>query len=142
MMLDLVRRAMVLDLMRGRAMVINDRTSVLVVHRAVVIIKMGFPAIDVPHVDLVDVPGGGVVEEVVPSPFATLKAGSGVAVAVANSAIVADVRSPVAGVKAVVAALRAPIGRGPEHAGRRRANPGACCPEVAAWTVCPVAGSP
>jgi hypothetical protein len=102
----MVSVVMMLDLTRRRAMVLdNHRTSVLVAHRAVVIIKMGFPAIDVPHVDLVDVPGGGVVEEVVPSPFATFKASSGVAVSVANSAIVADVRSPIASVKAVVAAL-------------------------------------
>ena len=115
---------MMLDFARRRAMVL-DGTSVLVMHRAVVLIKMGFPAIDVSHVDLVDVPGGGVVEEVVPSPFATLKAISGVAVSVADSAVVAHMRPPVARVKAVVAALRAPISRGPKHAGRRGANPSA-----------------
>ena len=100
-----------LELMRRRAMMLDDDgTSMFLVHGAVVIVEMDFPAIDVPHVDLIDVPSGGVVEEVVPTPFATLKASSGVTVSIADSTVVTDVRAPIAGVKAVVAAFPTPVG--------------------------------
>src|ERR1700739_4582717 len=77
-----------------------------------------------------------------PSPFATLKAVSGVAVSIADSAVVADVRSPIACVKAVVAAFPTPIGGRPEHARGRWPHPGSGGPEVTARPVCPVAGGP
>jgi hypothetical protein len=109
MMLDFMRRSVSLDH--------NWPAMLLTYDAAVMVFKVVFPAIDISHVDLVDVPGGRVVEEVVAAPFSTFKAGSGVAVSVAGSAVVAHARSPVTSVKAVMAPLPSPICRGPEHAG-------------------------
>jgi hypothetical protein len=105
-----------LGLMR-RHMVLDHRTTVFLVNAVVVVRKVVFTPVDIPHVDFVDVPGGGVVEKLVPAPFATLKAVSRVAIAIADPAVVTDVRSPVAGVKAIVPAFPSPIGWRPEHAG-------------------------
>jgi hypothetical protein len=132
MTLDLMRRVMILD-----------GTPVFLLNEAVVIsVEVAFPPIDVPHVDFIDMRGCGVIEELVPAPFAALKSSSGIAVSIADSPVIAHVRSPIPGVKAVVAAVRSPIGWSPEHAGCRRSHPGSRGPVVAAWAVCPVTGRP
>ena len=94
-MLDLARRVTVLDdrtavLLVNSAAMLDDRTAVLLVNNAVMVaVKMVLPPIDIPHVDLVDMPGGGVVEEFMSAPFAALEAGSWIAISVADSPVVA-----------------------------------------------------
>jgi hypothetical protein len=139
----MVSVVMMLGFMRTLSVFNNNRTAVLLVNNSVaIVLKVVFPAVDIPHVTFVDVPGCGVVEELVSAPFTALKAVSGIAIAVANPTVITDVRSPVACVEAVVAGFPSPISRSPEHAGRRWPYPGACGPVIAPRAVCPVAGSP
>jgi len=128
---------MMLDFMR-RSVVLDDNRAVV----PFMILEVVFPAIDIPHVDFVDMPGARVVEEIVATPFAAFKAGPGVAVSIADSTVVANVGAPVARVKAVMAAFPSPISRGPEHAGCWRPYPRSGGPDVTVRAVCPVAGSP
>jgi hypothetical protein len=133
---------MMLDLMRRSVMLDDNRATVLFMHDAMVVLKVVFPAINIPHVAFIDVPSARVVEKIVSTPFAALKAGSGVAVSIADSTVVADVRTPIACVEAVVASFPSPIGWRPKHAGCRRPHPCPSGPEVTVRAVSPIAGSP
>jgi hypothetical protein len=103
--------AVVADAVRGARGVVD----VVVDHLAVVDVR------DVAHV--VD---GAVVVEVVPAPVTAEVADADVTEAVVNASIEADVGSPVAVMVAIVAAVPAPVGRGPERSivGRRAPNAG------------------
>ena len=97
-------------------------------------------AIDV--VGVAYVVDGAVVVEVIPTPVAAKVANADVAEAIVDAAIEADVRTPVSVMKAVVTAVPAPVGRGPERAVVRRRAPGTGNPVVAAGAPGPVAGRP
>src|SRR5690348_11100345 len=93
---------------------------------------------DDPHINVAH---GRVVAEHATIPAATDVADAVISEAVADAAIKADVRSPVAGVPEVRASFKAPVAGRPEHADRRQ-NPCSRHPIVAVGTVCPVAGRP
>jgi hypothetical protein len=69
--------------------------------------------VDVRDVGRVDVGDRTVVHEAVAVPIATVETLAGVAVAIGNTAVKADVRTPVAVVPAIAAAKEAPPGRRP-----------------------------
>ena len=76
------------------------------------------------------------------APVAALVAEADVAKAVINTAIVADVLTPVARVKAVAVMVIAPVAGGPESALVWSLHPRARHPVIAAWTPGPVSGRP
>src|SRR5213075_2715414 len=116
----------------SRATAEADSVSRLVDHGRVV---------SVAHNRDVHVGHGAVVEVRAASPVSTEEANAGVAEAVVDSAIVADLRSPVAGVPEIEA-VPSPIPWSPEQADFRWLHPSARNPEVAVRTVSPIAWSP
>ena len=92
----------------------------------------------------VDIRYSTVVLEVVALPVAAIKAGADVAVTVIDTAVVADVRAPVADVESKATEGEAPVGRCPESAVVRRGAPDAGNPVVATvvLVIAPVAGGP
>lgn len=99
-------------------------------------------AIDVSDPVGVDASHRAVVVEVVPVPVAAVVAGAGIAVSIGHAAVEADVQSPVAAIKAIAAAVEAPVAGGPESAGIGRGDPGSGNPIVASGGVAPVTGRP
>jgi len=97
----------------------------------------------VDNVDI-DVIYGAVVVETIAVPIAALVAVSGVAEAVIDAAVVADVASPESKMPAVAVALVivSPVARSPERTGIRRHHPSAGNPVIAVGGVVPVAGGP
>ena len=89
-----------------------------------------------------DVVHAAVVVEPVVAPVATLIAHTGIAVSVVDSAVIADVRAPIAVVISVASANPTPIAGRPQEAGLRRTRPCARHPVVALRRVCPVARRP
>jgi hypothetical protein len=85
---------------------------------------------------------GAVVVEMAATPVAADVADADVAKAVIDTAIEADMRTPVATVKAVVVVPVAPIAGGPESALVGSLNPPAGHPVVARWRISPVARGP
>jgi hypothetical protein len=71
--------------------------------------------IDIGHVGDVHVGDATVVEKCVPSPLPTEKADAGVAKAVVDATVKADVRTPVAAVPSVESIIPTPVARSPEH---------------------------
>ena len=98
--------------------------------------------VDVRDVDVRDVVDGAVVEEdpVVPTP--ALIAGTGIAEAIRNPAVKADVRSPIASVENVGAVDEGPISRRPEQSGLRRLDPCSRHPIIIHPVVGPIARRP
>jgi hypothetical protein len=92
----------------------------------------------------VDVGDSTVVLEVVALPVTAVEAGADVTEAVVDTAVVADVRAPVADMEAVAPEGEAPIGRRPESAVVGRWAPNAGDPIVATVVLvkAPVAGGP
>ena len=84
----------------------------------------------------------GVIGKGSAAPHAARKTDTHVAEAVVDSAVVADVTTPVTGMKNVKAATPAPVARSPESADIGSRHPGAGNPVVAVRAVGPVAGSP
>jgi hypothetical protein len=76
------------------------------------------------------------------APVAALVPDTDITKAVVNAAIVADVGTPVAAVKAVAVVVVAPVAGGPESALVGSLNPDAGDPVIAALTPGPVAGRP
>jgi hypothetical protein len=107
--------------------------TVVVVHAAI---------INVMHDCDVHIVVRAVVVEMSAAPVAALVAETDIAKAVIDAAIVADVRAPVATVKAVAVIVVAPVAGGPESALVGSLDPPAGHPVVAALTPCPVAGRP
>lgn len=99
-------------------------------------------AVDVVHDCDVDVVDRTVVVKMAALPVAALVADTHVAEAVVDSAVVADVRTPVASVKSVMVMPVAPVARGPESPLIGSLNPHAGYPVVAALTPCPVPRRP
>lgn len=75
-------------------------------------------------------------------PHAAHKTNAHIAETVVHSAVIANRRAPVSGVKNVLSARPAPIGRGPQRAHKRRWLPRAGNPVVAIVSVRPVARGP
>ena len=111
----------------------TDAAPVLVAHWAV---------IDVVYDVDVDIVVRTVVVEMAAAPVAALVAKSYIAKAVVYAAIVADVGTPVAAVKAVAVMVIAPIARGPKSALVGSLDPHAGHPVISAITPSPVAGRP
>src|ERR1700728_1856472 len=85
----------------------------------------------------------GVVEEISAAPFAATEAGAAISKAVVNTAIEANLRSPVTAVPGVGAVVPAPVAGSPEQTGLRRLDPGAGHPVITVVVIPgPVAGSP
>jgi hypothetical protein len=90
----------------------------------------------------IDVVDGAVMEEFTSVPVATVVAAADVAEAVIDPTVVANMRGPVAAMKAVAAVGEIPIGRGPQVIYQRGDHPGAGNPVIAGSGVVPVAGGP
>ena len=88
--------------------------GVVVDHRAVV------GVVNVGDVHIVD---AAIIVKVAAVPVAALIAEAAVAEAVINSAVEADVRTPIAGVPEITAAAPAPIAGSPQESDARRENP-------------------
>jgi len=97
--------------------------------------------VDMGDVD-VDAVDGPVVVEVVAIPVAAVITDPGVAEAIVDTAVEADMQSPEAPVEAVAAVVEAPIAGGPERAVIGWSAPGAWYPVVAGGSPVPVAGRP
>src|SRR5690348_2404277 len=95
--------------------------------------------VDNGHVDVGD---GAIVEKLAPAPLAAVKADARVAVAVVDSAIEADVRSPIAAMPDVEAVSESPVTGSPEQARLGSEDPCSGNPEIAVRAVSPVAGRP
>ena len=97
--------------------------------------------VNIGHIDVGDRP---VVVIIAAAPVATKEPGAGVAEAIINSAVEADVRAPVAGMPDVKPFIPAPIAGGPKKAGLRGEHPRAGNPEIVPVivVVSPVTGSP
>jgi hypothetical protein len=97
-------------------------------------------------VDVVDTGGdavdGAVVVEVISVPIPAVIAAAGVAEAVVDTAVEADIAAPVAAMKAPAVAKEAPVAGGPEGAIVGGSAPGAGNPVVAAGAPGPVARGP
>src|SRR5579863_744519 len=132
----LLRRGLMLD-SAGSAVVGN----VGVVHDGVVM-DDGLVHVGVVDDGRVHVNDCGVIGELAAAPLAAGKADAHVAEAIVDTAVEADVRSPVAFVEEELAAFPTPPGRGPQKADGGRGNPGAGNPVIPVGTVGPVAGSP
>jgi hypothetical protein len=117
------------------ATVVGDAVDGRVVHddRAVVDVR------DPRDVDVVD---GAVVVKVMTLPVATVIAATGIAIAVVNSAVEADVRTPEAAMQNVAATEEAPVGGSPKSTVEGRSAPCTGNPVVADGCICPVAGGP
>jgi hypothetical protein len=94
------------------------------------------------HIGGVDVVRRAVVVEVAATPVAALIAISAVAIAVIDTAIVADVQAPVAAVEAIAVMTEAPIAGGPESVLVGSLNPPPPNPVITGWSPCPVPGRP
>src|SRR5580658_9432230 len=133
--------------LRGPWLHVDATASAVVAHATTRLSSI--PDIVVDHRPLIDRadptthPGhSAVVVEAVATPVAAEVADADIAEAVINSAVVADVPSPVAGVKAVVAPIPTPIRRRPKRAIVGRFNPRAGNPVVATAPPGPVARGP
>jgi hypothetical protein len=76
------------------------------------------------------------------APVAALVANADVPEAVIDTAIVADVLTPVAGVKAIAVVVIAPVAGGPKSALVRSLHPRAWHPVIAVLTPGPISGRP
>jgi hypothetical protein len=150
----LLRFALMLDLGRhgrdswtahgfdlGRPWPVSDAASPSVVGDTGVVVDDDGAVVDVGDVD-VDPVDGAVVVEVVAAPIAAVVADAGVAEAVVDAAVKADVGAPESAVKAPASVIPAPVARGPEGAVVGWGTPGPRDPVVAGGSPVPVAGGP
>ena len=98
--------------------------------------------IDVMHDCDIHIVEGAVVVEMAASPVAALVTEADVAKAVIDATIKADVRTPIAMVKAVAVVTVSPVTGRPESAFVRSLNPHTGNPIVACRRISPVAGGP
>jgi hypothetical protein len=120
---------------------VDDAAPASVVGDAGVVVDDDGAVVDVgdARTDTID---GAVVVEVVAIPVAAVIADAGVAKAVVDAAIEADVAAPVAAMKAPAIVVPAPVCGGPESTVVGRGAPGAGNPVVTRRRPTPVAGSP
>jgi hypothetical protein len=119
----------------------GDAASAAVVGDASVVVDDDGSVVDVGDVN-VDAIDGAVVVEVVAIPVAAVIPDAGVAEAVVDAAIEADVKAPEAAVEAPAVAVPAPVAGGPEGSVVGRSAPGAGDPVVTGGSPVPVAGGP
>lgn len=98
--------------------------------------------VDVVHDVDVNVVDRAIVIKMTTSPITALITDTDIAEAVVHTAIVADVRSPIATVETVPVIVVAPVAWSPQSALVGGLNPHAGHPIIAALTPCPIAGSP
>jgi hypothetical protein len=118
-----------------------NAASAAVVGDAIVVIDDDSAVVDMGDID-VDAVDGTVVVEVVAVPIAAVIADAGVAEAVIDTTVEADMQTPEAAVKAPAVVVPAPVTRGPEGAVVRWSAPGAGDPVVAGGSPIPVAWCP
>lgn len=125
----------------GRARSDGDASSASVVSDAGVVVDDYGVLINVADTgaDAVD---GAVVIEVVAAPVAAVITDAGVAKAVVDAAVEADVGTPKAAMEAPAIVIPTPVTWSPEGAVVRRSAPGAGNPVVAGGSPIPVAGCP
>jgi hypothetical protein len=98
--------------------------------------------VDVGYISHVNVGHAPVVIEAVSAPVATVVTVAGIAVAVIDAAIKADVRSPVAVVPSIKTVIPAPVAGSPKHSDGSH-HPGAGNPIVAFVVIpCPITRRP
>src|SRR5580658_7775660 len=118
----------------ARAAVEARMADVLVVDDALIV--------DVADVHTAEIGDAAVVEVGAMGPIAAMEADAGIAEAVIDAAIEADMRPPIAGVPDIEAVAPTPVARSPEKPDRRRHHPGARDPVIAGRTPGPIARSP
>jgi hypothetical protein len=116
----------------GNVVIVDDRVGV----------DDGSVDVDVGDDGLIHAHDRGVIGKLVSAPLAAGKADAHIAEAVIHAAVVADVGTPVALVKSVVAALPAPVGGRPQRTLIGSGHPGTGNPEVAIVAPGPIAGGP
>ena len=117
--------------LRGPRRHMQTTRSTVVTHMVVVRVHDDRAVIDVVHHSDIDVVDRAVVVEVSPSPVAALVAVAGVAKAVVDAAIVADVLAPVARIEPVRVIPVAPVAGRPQCAFVGSLNPCAGHPIIA-----------
>jgi hypothetical protein len=125
----------------GRSRPVSDAASASVVGDMGVVVDDDSAVVDVGDVD-VDPVDGAVVVKIVAAPIAAVIADPGVAKAVVDPAVKADVGTPEAAVEAVSLVIPAPVAWGPEGAVVRRSAPCSGDPVVAGGSPVPVTGGP
>lgn len=128
--------------LRGPRRNMETTRSAVVTQMGVARIRNDRAAVEVVNHRGVDVVDRAVVVEVTSAPVTALVAVAGVAKAVVDAAIVADVLAPIAGVIAVGVVPVAPVAGGPKRAFVGRLNSCAGNPIIAVWRPGPVAGRP
>ena len=119
-----------------------DAASAAVVGHAGVVIDNDRAVVDVGDASDIDTVNRAVVVEVISIPIAAVIAHAGVAEAVVDAAVEADMKSPETAVEAVAVAIEAPVAGGPKRAIVRRGAPGTRNPVVATRTPAPIARCP
>lgn len=120
---------------------VSDAASASVIGDAGVVIDDDCAVVDI--VDMgADAVDGAVVVEVVAAPIASVIADAGVAKAVVDAAVKADVRAPESAAKAPTVVVPAPVAGGPESTVIGWSAPCAGDPVVAGGSPVPVAGGP
>jgi hypothetical protein len=119
-----------------------EAASTTVVGDAVVVVDDHSPVINIGDSSDIDPVDRAVVVEVVSVPIAAVVAVTGIPEAIIDPAVEADMRSPEATMKAITAAIEAPVARRPECAVVGWSAPCARNPVVACRNIAPVAGGP
>jgi hypothetical protein len=119
-----------------------DAASAAVVGDAGVVVDDYGAVVDIGDVVDVDAVDGAVVVEAVSIPVAAMVAVAGVSEAIVDASVVADVRTPEAGVEAIAVTEEEPVAGCPEGSGIGGGDPGSGNPVVASGSVTPVAGRP
>jgi hypothetical protein len=119
----------------------RDTAPAAVVGDAGIVVDDDGSIVNVGDVD-VDAVDRTVVVEVIPVPITTVIADTGIAEAVVNTTVEADVQAPEATMEAVTPSVEAPVARSPERAVVGRSAPCARDPVVAGRSPAPVARSP
>ena len=119
-----------------------EATSAAVIGDAAVISDYDRAVVDVGDVDHVNAVDGAVVVEVVAVPIAAIVAVAGVAEAIVDAAVEANMQAPVAAVEAPAVVVPPPISRRPESSVVRRSAPRSGDPVITGRSPAPVTGSP
>jgi hypothetical protein len=120
---------------------VSDAASASVVGDAGVVVDDDWALVDVANTGA-DAVNSAVVVEVVAAPIAAVIANAGVAKAVVDAPVKADVGTPEPAVEAPAVAIPAPVAGGPEGAIVGWSAPGAGDPVVPGGSPVPVAGGP
>jgi hypothetical protein len=121
---------------------VGNAASASVVGDASVVVDDDGTVVDVGDAGDIDTVHRAVVVEVVASPIAAVVADAGVAKAVVNAAVKADVEAPEAAMEAPAVVIPAPVAGSPEGAVVGWSAPSAGNPVVAGGSPAPIAGGP